>query len=75
MVQVVNRLSGSDGHAINHLVLIGNFLPRQCGLATYTTDTFEALKAELFPVSTNGTDLRLCLRILRRAIGKRVGCS
>lgn len=48
MVQVVNRLSGSDGHAINHLVLIGNFLPRQCGLATYTTDTFEALKAE-FP--------------------------
>ncbi|OYY71183.1 MAG: glycosyl transferase family 1 [Sphingomonas sp. 28-63-12] len=30
---------------IKHLALIGNFLPRQCGIATYTTDTFTALKA------------------------------
>jgi glycosyltransferase involved in cell wall biosynthesis len=29
---------------INHLALIGNFLPRKCGLATYTTDTYNALK-------------------------------
>ncbi len=29
---------------IDHLALIGNFLPRKCGLATYTTDTFTALK-------------------------------
>ncbi|MES2057376.1 MAG: glycosyltransferase [Pseudomonadota bacterium] len=30
--------------SIDHLALIGNFLPRKCGLATYTTDTFTALK-------------------------------
>ncbi|OYX38496.1 glycosyltransferase family 4 protein [Sphingomonas sp. 32-62-10] len=36
------------GSGIGHIALIGNFLPRQCGLATYTTDTFHALKAE-FP--------------------------
>ena len=29
---------------IDHLALIGNFLPRKCGLATYTTDTYNALK-------------------------------
>lgn len=29
---------------IGHLALIGNFLPRKCGLATYTTDTYTALK-------------------------------
>jgi len=29
---------------IDHLALIGNFLPRKCGIATYTTDTFTALK-------------------------------
>jgi glycosyltransferase involved in cell wall biosynthesis len=28
---------------IRHLALIGNFLPRKCGLATYTTDTYNAL--------------------------------
>ena len=27
-----------------HLALIGNFLPRKCGIATYTTDTYMALK-------------------------------
>jgi glycosyltransferase involved in cell wall biosynthesis len=27
-----------------HIALIGNFLPRKCGLATFTTDTFTALK-------------------------------
>lgn len=34
--------------SIDHLALIGNFLPRKCGLATYTTDTFTALKSR-FP--------------------------
>ncbi|NIJ21832.1 glycosyltransferase involved in cell wall biosynthesis [Sphingomonas naasensis] len=29
---------------IRHLALIGNFLPRKCGLATYTTDTYNALR-------------------------------
>lgn len=31
-----------------HLALIGNFLPRKCGIATYTTDTYNALK-DRFP--------------------------
>uniref|UniRef100_UPI0035C956C1 glycosyltransferase family 4 protein n=1 Tax=uncultured Sphingomonas sp. TaxID=158754 RepID=UPI0035C956C1 len=30
--------------SIDHIALVGNFLPRKCGLATYTTDTFTALK-------------------------------
>lgn len=29
---------------IQHVALIGNFLPRKCGLATYTTDTYAALR-------------------------------
>ena len=33
---------------IQHIALIGNFLPRKCGLATYTTDTHAALK-QRFP--------------------------
>ncbi|WP_085809272.1 glycosyltransferase family 4 protein [Sphingomonas sp. TZW2008] len=33
---------------VGHLALIGNFLPRKCGLATFTTDTFNALKGR-FP--------------------------
>lgn len=28
---------------IEHIALLGNYLPRQCGLATYTTDTYDAL--------------------------------
>lgn len=34
--------------AIRHVALIGNFLPRKCGLATFTTHTYLALK-ERFP--------------------------
>lgn len=33
---------------IQHIALIGNFLPRKCGLATYTTDSWAALK-QRFP--------------------------
>ncbi|UZK65640.1 glycosyltransferase family 4 protein [Sphingomonas sp. M1-B02] len=29
---------------ITHIALLGNFLPRKCGIATYTTDTYSALK-------------------------------
>ncbi|HEX8300674.1 glycosyltransferase family 4 protein [Sphingomonas sp.] len=29
---------------IKHVALLGNFLPRKCGLATFTTDTHDALK-------------------------------
>jgi glycosyltransferase involved in cell wall biosynthesis len=37
-----------NGPPLRHLALIGNFLPRKCGIATYTTDTYAALKAS-FP--------------------------
>ncbi len=33
---------------VNHLALIGNFLPRQCGLATFTTDVYTAMR-DRFP--------------------------
>ncbi|HEV7289149.1 glycosyltransferase family 4 protein [Sphingomonas sp.] len=33
---------------VDHIALIGNFLPRKCGLATFTTDCFEAMRAR-FP--------------------------
>ena len=33
---------------VNHIALIGNFLPRKCGIATFTTDTYTALRAR-FP--------------------------
>ncbi|HEX8556345.1 MAG TPA: glycosyltransferase family 4 protein [Sphingomonas sp.] len=33
---------------VTRIALIGNFLPRQCGLATFTTDTFNALR-DRFP--------------------------
>lgn len=33
---------------IRHLALLGNFLPRKCGIATFTTDTYAAL-AERYP--------------------------
>ena len=31
---------------INSIAVIGNYLPRQCGIATFTTDLVEALSAE-----------------------------
>ncbi len=37
-----------DGGQITRLALIGNFLPRQCGIATYTTDVYTAMRAR-FP--------------------------
>lgn len=33
---------------VDHIALIGNFLPRKCGLATFTTDCFAAIRAR-FP--------------------------
>jgi hypothetical protein len=38
----------ADGSNIARLALIGNFLPRLCGIATFTTDVFTALRAS-FP--------------------------
>jgi glycosyltransferase involved in cell wall biosynthesis len=40
--------TAANGDAIKHLAMIGNFLPRQCGLATFTTDVYEAMRAR-FP--------------------------
>lgn len=34
--------------SVDHIALIGNFLPRKCGIATFTTDTHAALQAR-FP--------------------------
>jgi glycosyltransferase involved in cell wall biosynthesis len=45
-----NKMAATPGllEPITHIALIGNFLPRKCGLATFTTDTYDALKAR-FP--------------------------
>ncbi|MGZ8467287.1 MAG: glycosyl transferase family 1, partial [Candidatus Binatia bacterium] len=32
--------------AINRIAFVGNYLPRQCGIATFTTDLCEAIAAE-----------------------------
>jgi len=40
---------GSKGEGrISRIALLGNFLPRQCGLATFTTDTYKAFR-DRFP--------------------------
>ncbi|MEG3181053.1 glycosyltransferase family 4 protein [Sphingomonas sp. LT1P40] len=44
MAQRADLPVGNDP-AVSHIALIGNFLPRKCGIATYTTDTYNALKA------------------------------
>jgi glycosyltransferase involved in cell wall biosynthesis len=41
-------VKATSGEAITKLALIGNFLPRQCGLATFTTDVYQALR-DRFP--------------------------
>jgi glycosyltransferase involved in cell wall biosynthesis len=48
--------------AINRIAFIGNYLPRQCGIATFTTDLCEAVAAEYggttciaLPVNDNET--------------------
>ena len=38
----------ATGTTIGKLALIGNFLPRQCGIATFTTDVFGAMRSR-FP--------------------------
>jgi glycosyltransferase involved in cell wall biosynthesis len=41
-------MAEANGPVIERLALIGNFLPRQCGLATFTTDVYTALR-DRFP--------------------------
>ncbi len=36
----------SNNSMINRIAFIGNYLPRQCGIATFTTDLCEAIAAE-----------------------------
>ncbi len=43
-----DRIAAGMGAPVSHIALIGNFLPRKCGIATYTTDTFAALRSR-FP--------------------------
>jgi predicted GH43/DUF377 family glycosyl hydrolase len=38
--------NGSTHSTINRMAFIGNYLPRQCGIATFTTDLCEAIAAE-----------------------------
>ena len=38
--------------SLNTIAFIGNFLPRQCGIATFTTDLLEAFSAELPEVNS-----------------------
>ena len=38
--------TNSWGYASNTLALVGNFLPRRCGIATFTTDLLAALTTE-----------------------------
>jgi len=40
--------TAANGDTIRHLAMIGNFLPRQCGLATFTTDVWQAMR-DRFP--------------------------
>lgn len=37
---------GSTDSTINRIAFIGNYLPRQCGIATFTTDLCEAIATE-----------------------------
>ena len=49
LMQMTSILPTRSGRApFRHLALIGNALPRKCGLATYTSDVAEALRA-LYP--------------------------
>lgn len=38
--------SGSASSTIKRIAFIGNYLPRQCGIATFTTDLCKAIAAE-----------------------------
>ncbi len=51
------RTSGMPAYSgvggISRLALIGNFLPRQCGIATFTSHVYDALKARFPAISTD----------------------
>lgn len=45
--------AGRGGGGIGRLALIGNFLPRQCGIATFTSHVYDALKARFPAIATD----------------------
>ena len=52
---------GVNNTAINPIAFVGNYLPRQCGIATFITDLYEALAAEYCEItcSAKGTVFEL----------------
>lgn len=44
----MDKVSTGTRAPVSHIALLGNFLPRKCGLATFTTDVFNAL-ADRYP--------------------------
>lgn len=44
--EVLGMDNGLTPSTINRIAFIGNYLPRQCGIATFTTDLCEAIAAE-----------------------------
>ncbi|WP_425230569.1 glycosyltransferase [Sphingomonas sp.] len=45
--------TGKKLSEIKKLALIGNFLPRQCGIATFTTDVYEAMRERVPEVAVD----------------------
>ena len=48
-------------HPIRRIAVIGNYLPRQCGIATFTTDLCEAIASQyedinVFSLPVNDTE-------------------
>ena len=43
--------NGSHSSTLNRVAFVGNYLPRQCGIATFTTDLCEAVAAEFGSVA------------------------
>lgn len=48
-IQDARRPQKNAGRGVARVVLIGNHVPRQCGIATFTADLCEALGRELPP--------------------------
>lgn len=56
----IQTRSRGQGSEINKVAIIGNYLPRQCGIATFTTDLVEAISSvapdtSCFAVAMNDT--------------------
>src|ERR1700755_1865073 len=55
------RVTSSSSSLPSRIAVIGNYLPRQCGIATFTTDLCSAISAEygsarLLALPVNDTD-------------------